>query len=106
MLMKAFQKQQFQKYFISTYFERKIKFKERKIKLNSIINNKKYKLTLDAKISKDNIHYKFSSLKNLKKIFTDLLERVNHFKIKDTNDLMPLKTDINIKKRIYNKRKD
>jgi hypothetical protein len=86
---------------------KKEKLKNRKIKLNNILNNnKKYNLTLDSKISKDNIHYKFSSLKDLKKIFKDSLEREKHFKTKGTNDLMPLKTDINIKKKYLSQEKN
>ena len=85
---------------------KKEKLKNRKIKLNNILNNnKKYNLTLDSKISKDNIHYKFSSLKDLKKIFKDSIEREKHFKTKGTNDLMPLKTDINIKKKYLSQEK-
>ena len=84
---------------------KKENLKNRKIKLNNILNNKKYNLTLDTKISKDNIHYKLSSLKDLKKIFQDSLEREKNFKTKGTNDLMPLKTDINIKKKYFSQEK-
>ena len=84
---------------------KKEKLKNRKIKLNNILNNKKYNSSLDSKINKDNIHYKFSSLKDLKKIFKDSLEREKHFKTKGTNDLMPLKTDINIKKKYLSQEK-
>lgn len=84
---------------------KKEKLKNGKIKLSNILNNKKYNLTLDTKISKDHIHYQFRSLKDLKKIFQDSLEREKHFKTKGTNDLIPLKTDINIKKKYFSQEK-
>ena len=84
---------------------KKEKLKNKKIKINNILNDKKYNLTLDTKKSKDNIHYQFSSLKDLKKIFQDSLEREKNFMTKGTNDLMPLKTDINIKKKYFSQEK-
>ena len=74
------------------------------IKNMNIINKKKY-LTLESKDNVESIHYHYTTLKDLKKIFRDSIERENHFKSQGTNDLIPIKTDSNIKKSYFSQEK-
>ena len=70
-----------------------------------IINNKnKYSITDRIDHSK-NVHYKLKSFNELKHIFIDSLEREKISKLKGTNSLIPLKTDINIKKKFIDQEK-
>jgi hypothetical protein len=70
-----------------------------------IINNKnKYSITDRIDHSK-NIHYKLKSFNDLKHIFIDSLEREKISKLKGTDSLIPLKTDINIKKKFIDQEK-
>ena len=70
-----------------------------------IINNKnKYSITDRIDHSK-NIHYKLKSFNELKHIFIDSLEREKISKLKGTDSLIPLKTDINIKKKFIDQEK-
>ena len=87
--------------------------KLKRIKLNinnkSIKNlkklNKKNYLNLEPKYNIESIHYQYKSFKDLKKIFTDSQEREKLFKSRGTNDLMPLKTDSDIKKYYFSQGK-
>lgn len=47
---------------------------------------------------KNDIHYKLKSFEDLKNIFSDGKKREKEFKLKGTNDLIPLKTETNIKR--------
>ena len=78
--------------------------KKENIKERNILNKKKY-LTLESKKNNDNIHYKFSTFKDLKKIFKDSIEREKYFKSQGTNDLIPIRTDSNIKKKFFSQEK-
>ena len=70
-------------------------------------NNKSNFLTLKPNKNKNiiDIHYKYKTFKELKKIFKDSIEREKYFKSKGTNDLIPLRTDINIKRKFVSQEK-
>ena len=54
----------------------------------------------------NDIHYKYKSFEDLKKIFSSSKEREKKFKLKGTNNLIPLKTDNNIKKKFLEQGKN
>ena len=84
---------------------KKEKLKLNKLNLKNMIKNKRYNLTLDPKQNNEKIHYQFSTLKDLKKIYEESLERQKNFKFRGTNDLMPARTDSNIKKKYFSQEK-
>ena len=73
-------------------------------KNNNILKQKRF-YTLESKKIKDNIHYQFRTFKELKKLFKDSIEREKYFKSQGTNDLMPIRTDSNIKKKYFSQEK-
>ena len=93
----------------------------KKIKLDNIFDTKKLKMqdmnqninilkqkrfyTLESKKIKDNIHYQFRTFKELKKMFKDSIEREKFFKSQGTNDLIPIRTDSNIKRKYFSQEK-
>ena len=74
----------------------------RKLKLSNISQKEKNKNKIKNLI---NVHYQYKTFKDLKKIFKDSIEREKYFKSKGTNGLIPLKTDINIKKKFFSQEK-
>ena len=76
--------------------------KIREVRIKQII--KQIEKYTDKNLRK-NIHYKYSSFNDLKKIFINSYEREKNSKKKGTNDLIPLKTDINVKKKYYSQGK-
>ena len=62
-------------------------------------NRKKNKNPLTERKNYSNIHYKYKSFEDLKKIFLSSKEREKKFKIRGTNNLIPLTTDNDIKKK-------
>ena len=74
------------------------------VKNIDIINKKKY-LTLDSKDYIHNIHYQFKTFKDLKQIFKDSMKREKYFKFKGTNDLIPIRTDSDTKKKFISQEK-
>ena len=53
----------------------------------------------------NDIHYKYKSFEDLKRIFSSSKEREQKFKLKGTNNLIPLTTDNNIKKKFLDQGK-
>ncbi len=74
------------------------------VKNIDIINKKKY-LTLDSKDNINNIHYQYRTFKDLKQIFKDSMKREKYFKFKGTNDLIPIRTDSDTKKKFISQEK-
>ena len=69
-------------------------------------NIHKYKLPItDRKNNFKNIHYKFKSFEDLKKIFSSSIQREKESKLKGTNNLIPITTDINVKRKYLNQEK-
>ena len=62
-------------------------------------NRKKNKNPMTERKNYSNIHYKYKSFEDLKKIFLSSKEREKKFKIRGTNNLIPLTTDNDIKKK-------
>ena len=75
----------------------KIPIKIKRRNRNSITERKNYS---------NDIHYKYKSFEDLKKIFSSSKEREIKFKLKGTNNLIPLKTDNNIKKKFLEQGKN
>ena len=69
-------------------------------------NIHKYKLPITVrKKNFKNIHYKFKSFEDLKKIFSSSIQREKESKLKGTNNLIPITTDINVKRKYLNQEK-
>ena len=62
-------------------------------------NRKKNKNPMTERKNYSNIHFKYKSFEDLKKIFLSSKEREKKFKIRGTNNLIPLTTDNDIKKK-------
>ena len=62
-------------------------------------NKKKNKNPMTERKNYSNIHYKYKSFEDLKKIFLSSKEREKKFKLRGTNNLIPLTTDSDIKKK-------
>ena len=89
------------------YFPKKQKlndFKEMKITDRNELNKKNYN-TIEPNKMVNNIHYKYRTFKDLKKIFKESIEREKYYKSKGTNNLIPIKVDSNIKKKYYSQEK-
>ena len=82
----------------------KLNINNKSVKNLNKLNKKNY-LTLDPKYNIESIHYQYKTFKDLKKIFTDSKEREKLFKSKGTNDLIPIRTDSNIKKYYFSQGK-
>ena len=67
--------------------------------------NKNKNTINDSKSLSRHIHYKYKSFEDLKKIFTDGMKREKDSKIKGTNNLIPLSTDTNIKRKYISQEK-
>jgi len=75
---------------ITSYKSRdKIPIRIKRKKINSITERENYS---------NDIHYKYKSFEDLKRIFSSSKEREKKFKLKGTNNLIPLTIDNNIKK--------
>ena len=94
-------------------FSLKEKLIPKKQKLNSInklkinINelNKKNYNNNEPKKNTINIHYKYRTFKDLKKMFKESIEREKYYKLKGTNNLIPISVDSNIKKKYFSQEK-
>ena len=63
-------------------------------------NINRYKFPIpDRKNNSKNIHYKFKSFEDLKKILSSSIQREKESKLKGTNNLIPITTDINVKRK-------
>ena len=82
-----------------------LSYRNKNLKINIPISNDIKQKTEKNKNLTKNIHYKYSSFNDLKKIFINSYEREKNSKKKGTNDLIPLKTDINVKKKYYSQGK-
>ena len=69
-----------------------------------ILNKKNYN-TIEPNKMSNNIHYKYRTFKDLKKIFKESIEREKYYKSKGTNNLIPIKVDSNIKKEYFSQEK-
>ena len=69
-------------------------------------NRKKNKNPMTERKNYSNIHYKYKSFEDLKKIFLSSKEREKKFKIRGTNNLIPLTTDNDIKKKYIDQGKN
>ena len=85
------------------------KSKNNDLKMQIPLTTNKSRLLTERNNHKDNIldhiHYKYRSFKDLKKIMIDSIEREKNSTKKGTNDLIPLKTDINIKEKFFSQGK-
>ena len=81
-------------FYLSSYDNKNIKTDKNMEKSMNI----KKSLNKSIKGKSKDIHYKFKSFEDLKNIFSAGKKREKDFKLKGTNGLIPLKTEINIKR--------
>ena len=65
----------------------------------------RHKNSINERNISENIHYKFKTFDDLKKIFNEGLKREKDSKIKGTNYLIPVKTEINVKEKFFSQGK-
>ena len=85
-----------------------LSYNDKNIKLNvppiTIIKENGNSLS-NSKDLASHVHYKLKSFEDLKKIFNAGLKREKDSKIKGTNNLVPIETDVNIKRKYLNQEK-